>query len=278
MTQPEADAAITAEFNPGRCEFHGAGGIAVRDVLNLGVAPDAVVTAARAALEAAGGVVFENTGCTGLDVHDDGVRLALAAGGAITARLAVDAMGHASPIVRQARWGQRPDGVCLVVGSCARGFDPAANTSGDVIATAAPMEYDAATGLRQQMFWEAFPAGSGPADRTTYMFTYIDADAERQSLTSMLERYWDLMPAYQNVKLEDLQLQRVLFGCFPTFRGSPLRAGWDRVLPVGDASGIQSPLSFGGFGALTRHLGRVASGVDDALQGACSDSATRPPV
>ena len=30
-----------------------------------------------------------------------------------------------------------------------------------------------------QYFWEAFPAGSGPADRTTYLFTYIDADPRR---------------------------------------------------------------------------------------------------
>ena len=35
---------------------------------------------------------------------------------------------------------------------------------------------------------------------------------------------------------------------------------------VGDASGIQSPLSFGGFGALTRHLGRLTTAITEALQ------------
>ena len=48
------------------------------------------------------------------------------AGGAeapgVSGRLLIDCMGNFSPIVRQARWGQRPDGVCLVVGSCCRGF------------------------------------------------------------------------------------------------------------------------------------------------------------
>ena len=29
----------------------------------------------------------------------------------------------------QVRWGQKPDGVCMVVGSCCRGFDD--NTTGD---------------------------------------------------------------------------------------------------------------------------------------------------
>lgn len=31
-------------------------------------------------------------------------------------------------------------------------------------------------------------------------------------------------------------------------------------LQFGDASGIQSPVSFGGFGSLTRHLGRLTTG------------------
>ena len=39
-----------------------------------------------------------------------------------------------------------------------------------------------------------------------------------------------------------------------------------RVLQVGDASGIQSPLSFGGFGALTRHLSRLTAAVKEALE------------
>jgi hypothetical protein len=30
---------------------------------------------------------------------------------------------------------------------------------------------------------------------------------------------------------------------------------------VGDASGIQSPISFGGFGAITRHISRLSNGI-----------------
>ncbi len=36
--------------------------------------------------------------------------------------------------------------------------------------------------LSLQYFWEAFPTGTGPTDRTTYMFTYADAEAYRPSL------------------------------------------------------------------------------------------------
>jgi hypothetical protein len=44
-----------------------------------------------------------------------------------------------------------------------------------------------------------------------------------------------------------------------------LRSSFDRILQVGDASGIQSPLSFGGFGSLTRHIERIVGAIDDAL-------------
>ena len=37
--------------------------------------------------------------------------------------------------MRQMRWGHKPDGVCLVVGACNRGHDPATNATGDLIYT-----------------------------------------------------------------------------------------------------------------------------------------------
>jgi hypothetical protein len=55
--------------------------------------------------------------------------------------------------------------------------------------------------------------------------------------------------------MADLDIKRILFGYFPTDRDSPFTPVYRRVPAVGDASGVQSPLSFGGFGALTRHLG-----------------------
>jgi hypothetical protein len=61
------------------------------------------------------------------------------------------------------------------------------------------------------------------------------------------------------------QPTRALFAFFPTYRSSPLPATWDRIVHAGDASGIQSPLSFGGFGALTRHLARITGALGEAL-------------
>lgn len=74
------------------------------------------------------------------------------------------------------------------------------------------------------------------------------------------------MPRYQGKSMDDLQFLRFLYGCFPTYRDSPVNNGFDRVLQVGDASGIQSPLSFGGFGSLTRHIRRIVTSADEALR------------
>ena len=82
----------------------------------------------------------------------------------------------------------------------------------------------------------------------------------------MLEDYWHLMPEYQQVSLDDLIPQRILFGMFPTYRKSPLPPNFDRILQIGDASGVQSPLSFGGFGALMRYLPRLKAALLEALE------------
>jgi len=206
--------------------------------------------------------VLEGMGVSKVNVFDDAAVVLLDDGTSLVSRLILDVMGNSSPIVRQIRWGQRPDGVCLVVGTCARGFEN--NSTSDLIYTRTPVTQVGSS--KTQYFWEAFPAGSGPRDRTTYMFTYLDATPNRPSLEQMLEDYWDLMPPYQGIKLEDVEILRVLFGLFPTYRSSPLPAAFDRILQVGDASGIQSPISFGGFAAITRHLSRLSSGLMDALE------------
>lgn len=266
LTSEEAESCIAIEFNPLRAGFKRYEGdpsgvdTFCDDVLNLGVRPDMLIRASRARLEAAGGTVYENTSITGMLVASNGVSLATPTG-EITSRLALDCMGHASPIVRQLRWGQKPDGICLVVGSCARGFEEENNVTGDIIYANKPVSEG-----RHQYFWEAFPAGSGPRDRTTYMFAYQDADSRRDSLVSMMEDYWRLMPEYQGISsLDELEIQRVLFAFFPTFKASPLPSAWDRICQVGDASGGSSPLSFGGFGALMRHMGRLTTAFDEAL-------------
>jgi hypothetical protein len=252
------------------------------DVLNLGVAPAVLIENVKQRFIEVGGVVKENTPIKGIVISDT-------YGGAVdigddekpvTTRLVLDCMGNGSPISRQQRYGMKPDGVCCVVGSCAAGYDKETNTVGDIIYTNSEIQNKGEEGSLQY-FWEAFPVGIGRGKepgtsdvKTTYMFTYLDADQKRPDLSTLMEDYWDLLPKYQpsiSDPEEDLDVKRVLFAYFPTYRDSPLQPGWSRILAVGDASGIQSPLSFGGFGALTRHLERISGAVSEALKNDCLD-------
>uniref|UniRef100_A0A0D9X7X5 Uncharacterized protein n=1 Tax=Leersia perrieri TaxID=77586 RepID=A0A0D9X7X5_9ORYZ len=237
LSEEEMKQIISSDFNPNRCGFESKGEIWVENILNLGISPAKLVDIMKERFVSSGGEIFEGKSLSNISVHDD---------------LAI-------------RSGRKPDGVCLVVGACARGFDR--NTTSDIIFSSSSIERAGNSGV--QLFWEAFPAGSGPTDRTTYMFTYVDPQFGGPKLEELLETFWNLMPDYQDVVLENLDIRRVIFGIFPTYRDSPLPAAFDRV---GDASGIQSPVSFGGFGSLTRHLGRLSNGIYEAVSGDLLDA------
>ncbi|MGA1264918.1 MAG: FAD-dependent oxidoreductase [Prochlorothrix sp.] len=276
LSAAELEQAIATEYNPGRIAFQGGEDIWIRDVLNLGVDPVVLLELLKQKFLAAGGTLLEQTAFEGVTVHPNGVAVRICPAPApsplssaptaqppvtLTGRLMLDAMGHGSPIAQQARQGQKPDAVCLVVGTCAQGYpDTAATQTGDLFASFTPIAD------QRQYFWEAFPARDG---RTTYLFTYLDAHPDRPSLEQLFEDYFRLLPQYQGVNLDQLQIQRALFGILPSYRHSPLQLPWDRLLAIGDSSGNQSPLSFGGFGALLRHLERLDQGIDDALSQDC---------
>lgn len=285
LSEEELATAIASQYNPARIAFNGGNDIWVQDILNIGVDPVRLLETLKQTFLSNGGTLLENTPFQSASVHPNGVRLEtnpLAPPTTsppdsptasppvpltppltppLTARLLVDAMGHFSPIVQQAREGRPPDAVCMVVGTCAKGYDN--NETGDLIASFTPIQKQC------QYFWEAFPARDG---RTTYLFTYLDAHPSRPSLAEMFEDYLTLLPDYQKITLEQLEFVRALFGFFPCYKNSPLRYQWDRTLPVGDSSGSQSPLSFGGFGAMVRHLKRLTDGIDDALTANLLDS------
>jgi lycopene cyclase CruP len=73
-------------------------------------------------------------------------------------------------------------------------------------------------------------------------------------------------PVLQDLKLEDIHFKRILMGGFPSYsKKIPLRPKFDRIIQIGDASSVQSPLSFGGFGALIKHLPRLSQAIGQAL-------------
>ncbi|ACK64641.1 FAD dependent oxidoreductase [Rippkaea orientalis PCC 8801] len=254
LSEPELETAIATEYNPARVGFHQGYELWVKDILNIGIDPIFLLETLKNKFLQAGGKLLENTPFTSATIHPNGVSINNN-GTIFKTRLLIDGMGHFSPIVQQAREGQKPDGVCLVVGSCAQGYPN--NETGDLIYSFTPILHQC------QYFWEAFPAREG---RTTYLFTYVDADSDRFSLEFFMEEYLRLLPEYQRIELNQLNFKRFLFGFFPAYRQSPIKMPWNRILPIGDSAGGQSPVSFGGFGAMVRHLKRLTVGIDEALK------------
>lgn len=294
------DAIVTECHVPGRVGFASKHGserqLRVSDVLNVGVAPDVLIRHAAANFLEKGGVILDLHSLRDVRVCPDAVQVhletqnaqavggALGAGGTgiegsaaggnrtVTARVLVDAMGSFSPIAEQARFGRKPDGVCITVGSCMKG-PWKENDSPDLIYSFQPINPQRST----QYFWEAFPVAREPDCRTTYMFAYGSCDEQRQTLTDTLEDYVRSVTEYQQIELDDMTVKRIMFGFFPSYyRDSPTDVGWDRILPVGDAGGLQSPISFGGFGCCMRHLDRITSALNEALRVSDDSLLTKP--
>lgn len=255
LTNEELERIIFTEYNPARIGFYQGYELWVKDVLNIGISPKLLIEKIKQKFIQLGGIILENTAFQSAEINPDGVVIKTDKQ-SLTTKLLIDSMGHFSPIVKQVRQGEKPDGVCLVVGSCGQGFKN--NETGDLIYSFTPI-------INQcQYFWEAFPAKDG---RTTYLFTYVDANPKRLSLTDLMNEYLRLLPEYQQIELDAINFQRFLFGFFPAYRQSPLKMPWDRIVAVGDSSGMQSPVSFGGFGAMMRHLPRLTSAIDEAISG-----------
>jgi len=268
VSQDEVDKSVQSSWPNSRVGFESSSDHTVNfraGALNAGISPQKLVAAARKRFEDAGGEIIETTNLETLEVFDDAVLLQLKDKDPIRGRLVVDAMGSGSPIVSQARAGAPPDAACLVVGTMASGYDKEGNVDGDYLYSTA-----ASGSLGHQGFWEAFPSANGGVDgtdRTTYYFTYVLPGEENlPTIPDVFEEYVEALPSYQQISLEKLKVKRALCASFVAFRNSPLQTPFDRILQVGDAAGIQSPLSFGGFGALCRHLPRLESAISEALK------------
>jgi len=181
LTQEELNQAIITDYSPQRVGFSPDGVdyelATINGVLNLGVDPLSLIAMVKDSFLRNGGVLLEEHAFKQAQVFDDGVVVtcerrsgskatARGAGGEsafdddstdggvvkVTGKLMLDAMGNFSPVMRQARGYAKPQGVCLVVGTCARGPWVDNSKGGDLIYSFTPIKGD------RQYFWEAFPS------------------------------------------------------------------------------------------------------------------------
>lgn len=269
FTPEEFEAVIAREYEDGFNKFFDANNPAVAQsptlhtptVLNIALNSEGLLKRCGEKLLAVGGVIQDETDFLRAEIGNDGVDVWLQSRTADTAwvaqgRLLVDAMGTASPIAWQLTGGRPYDSVCPTVGAAiSGGFEPGVWDSryGDVLFSHGD------TSRGRQLIWELFP---GPEhELTIYLFHYHQVHPDNPgSLLEMYEDFFHILPEYRRCDLDQLTWRKATFGYIPGYfsqDGQDRKIAFDRLVAIGDAASMQSPLVFTGFGSLVRNLPRL---------------------
>lgn len=239
-------------------------------VLNVALNAEKLLRLCGEKLRAAGGDIWDETEFIKAEVSPSQVTVYASHLPTQTARLAegrllVDAMGTASPIAWQLNGGRAFDSVCPTVGAVIDGgFEPNVWDSdyGDVLNS----HGDISRG--RQLIWELFP-GAGK-ELTFYLFHYHQVHPDNPgSLLEMYEDFFSILSEYRRCDPEKLRWKKPTFGYIPghfSVRGGDRHIAFDRLITIGDAASLQSPLIFTGFGSLVRNLPRLTHLLDTALR------------
>jgi lycopene cyclase CruA len=238
-------------------------------VLNIAIDSEKLLRACGEKIKACGGEIVDETEFDRADIDARGVTVKLThlptgETRSIRGRLLIDAMGTASPIAWQLNGVRAFDSVCPTVGAVIEGFDLSVWDAnyGDVLNS----HGDISKG--RQLIWELFP-GEGK-ELTFYLFHYHQVHPDNPgSLLEMYEDFFTILPEYRRCDPEQLTWKKPTFGYIPGHFSTGKRdrvVAFDRVLSIGDAASLQSPLIFTGFGCLVRNLARLTDLLDAALK------------
>jgi lycopene cyclase CruA len=239
-------------------------------VLNIALNSEKLLALCGQKLKAAGGDIWDETEFSQVNISATEVRIHvkhLPTGNEqqVSGRLLIDAMGTASPIAWQLNGGRAFDSVCPTVGAVIeKGFEPGVWDSeyGDVLYS----HGDISRG--RQLIWELFP-GVGE-ELTIYLFHYHEVNEKNPgSLLEMYEDFFTILPEYRRCDLDKLVWRKPTFGYIPghfSTNSSDRTIAVDRLIAIGDAASLQSPLVFTGFGSLVRNLDRLTTLLNTALK------------
>ncbi len=239
-------------------------------VLNVALDSEKLLQLCGEKLKSAGGEIWDETEFIRADIESQQVVVTLQhlptqSNRRVNGRLLVDAMGTASPIAWQLNGGRAFDSVCPTVGAViAKGFEPGVWNSnyGDVLNS----HGDISRG--RQLIWELFPGAD--EELTIYLFHYHQVHPHNPgSLLEMYEDFFTILPEYRRCDMEKLVWKKPTFGYIPGHFSVGSRdrtVAFDRLIAIGDAASLQSPLIFTGFGSLVRNLYRLTDLLDTALR------------
>ncbi|NEQ33694.1 MAG: flavin-dependent dehydrogenase [Leptolyngbya sp. SIO4C5] len=278
FTPAEFESLIAREYQDGFNKFFDSNNPAVAKapilhtprVLNIALDSDRLLAFCGEKFTAAGGTIWDETEFCWAEIEIQAVTVLTQSmtdqqPRAVRGRLLVDAMGTASPIAWQLNGGRAFDSVCPTVGaSISGGFEPGVWDSayGDVLFS----HGDISKG--RQLIWELFPGRDD--ELTIYLFHYHQVNPENPgSLLEMYEDFFTILPEYRRCNLDKLTWRKPTFGYIPghfSVGGRDRQVAFDRLIAIGDAASLQSPLVFTGFGSLVRNLPRLSDLLHFALR------------
>jgi len=278
LTPAECESIIAREYKDGFNKFFDGNNpphlkapiLHTPTVLNIALDAERLLRLCGEKLKAAGGEIWDETEFLRAEIERSQVRLQAQHLPSQTqkqasSRVLIDAMGTASPIAWQLNGGRAFDSVCPTVGAViSGGLEPGVWDAqyGDVLNS----HGDISRG--RQLIWELFP-GAG-AEITVYLFHYHQVNRENPgSLLEMYEDFFTILPEYRRCDLDKLVWKKPTFGYIPghfSIGSCDRTVAFDRLVAIGDAASLQSPLVFTGFGSLVRNLSRLTALLDTALK------------
>lgn len=190
-------------------------------------------------------------------------------------KLFVDATGTNSAVSRQLNAGRSITHVCPTVGTVAKGFRRGNDEKEVDFSVGEILVSTEDSSDHRQLIWEGFAGSERKDEYTTYLFFYDSVESKAdKSLFRLFEEYFEKLPDYKS-KNGAWKVVKPVYGYIPSIH----HQGWnnqkktaaDRVLLVGDAAGLSSPLTFCGFGSHVRNLQKLTDLTERALRENLSD-------
>ncbi|MEP7037145.1 MAG: hypothetical protein ABI891_02280 [Acidobacteriota bacterium] len=281
FTEEEIETAVSNRYKTGFVKFYDANSkiktppLFMDNVLDVALEADKLLHLAVEKLKKTNFVIINNLRFVRAYVNEDKVLVECentknGKRRLFAAKLFVDACGTNSPVSRQLNEGKSITHVCPTVGTVATGFKRGEDEKevdfsvGEIlVSTEDASDY-------RQLIWEGFAGNPVKDEYTTYLFFYDSVESKAdKSLFKLFEDYFEKLPDYKT-KNGSWRVVKPVFGYIPSIH----HQGWnnikktatDRVLLIGDAAGLSSPLTFCGFGSHVRNLRKLTDLTENALR------------
>ncbi len=280
FTKEEIESAVANRYQTGFVKFYDGDSsiktppLFMNNVLDVAIEADKLLEIAAAKLAKTNSEIINNLRLVRTFVNKNNVSVEceeLLSGKRrlFAAELFVDSTGTNSAVSRQLNGGKSITHICPTVGTVATGFQRGSGTRevdfsiGEILVSTEDASAD------RQLIWEGFAGNPKRDEYTTYLFFYDSVESKAdKSLLRLFEDYFEKLSDYKQ-KTAAWQIVKPVFGYIPSVH----HHGWDnvkktatdRVLLIGDAAGLSSPLTFCGFGSHVRNLRKLTFETEKAL-------------